>query len=153
MRENNPEQADMRKQTRRLVRRGGDPEVMMDINTTPLIDVMLVLLVMLIITIPIQLHAVNLEMPVGVPPTNLIKPEIVQIDIDEKSLVYWQGLPVSAQELEAKMSELALLPAQPDIHLRPNKDCQYAVFANVLSSTKRKGLSKIAVIGSEQFVQ
>ncbi len=143
----------MRKQTRRLVRRGGDPEVMMDINTTPLIDVMLVLLVMLIITIPIQLHAVNLEMPVGVPPTNLIKPEIVQIDIDEKSLVYWQGLPVSAQELEAKMSELALLPTQPDIHLRPNKDCQYAVFANVLSSTKRKGLSKIAVIGSEQFVK
>jgi biopolymer transport protein ExbD len=143
----------MRKQTRRLVRRGGDPEVMMDINTTPLIDVMLVLLVMLIITIPIQLHAVNLEMPVGVPPTNLIKPEIVQIDIDEKSLVYWQGLPVSAQELEAKMSELALLPVQPDIHLRPNKDCKYAVFANVLSSTKRKGLSKIAVIGSEQFVK
>ena len=143
----------MRKQTRRLVSRGGDPEVMMDINTTPLIDVMLVLLVMLIITIPIQLHAVNLEMPVGVPPTNLIKPEIVQIDIDEKSLVYWQGLPVSAQELEAKMSELALLPTQPDIHLRPNKDCKYAVFANVLSSTKRKGLSKIAVIGSEQFVK
>ena len=143
----------MRKQTRRLVSRGGDPEVMMDINTTPLIDVMLVLLVMLIITIPIQLHAVNLEMPVGVPPTNLIKPEIVQIDIDEKSLVYWQGLPVSAQELEAKMSELALLPVQPDIHLRPNKDCKYAVFANVLSSTKRKGLSKIAVIGSEQFVK
>jgi biopolymer transport protein ExbD len=143
----------MRKQTRRLVRRGGDPEVMMDINTTPLIDVMLVLLVMLIITIPIQLHAVNLDMPVGVPPSNLIKPEIVQIDIDDKSLVYWQGLPVSAQELEAKMSELALLPVQPDIHLRPNKDCQYAVFANVLSSTKRKGLSKIAVIGSEQFVK
>jgi biopolymer transport protein ExbD len=143
----------MRKQTRRLVRRGGDPEVIMDINTTPLIDVMLVLLVMLIITIPIQLHAVNLEMPVGVPPTNLIKPEVVQIDIDEKSLVYWQGLPVSAQDLEAKMSELALRPVQPEIHLRPNKDCQYAVFANVLSSTKRKGLAKIAVIGSEQFVK
>src|SRR5437899_11552500 len=72
----------------------GDPEVMMDINTTPLIDVMLVLLVMLIITIPIQLHAVNLEMPVGTPPSNAIKPEKVQIDIDENSTVYWQGLPV-----------------------------------------------------------
>ena len=79
---------------------GGDPEVMMDINTTPLIDVMLVLLVMLIITIPIQLHAVNLEMPVGTPPTNDIKPEKVQIDIDEKSTVYWQGLPVTAAELD-----------------------------------------------------
>jgi biopolymer transport protein ExbD len=134
-------------------RRGTDPEVMMDINTTPLIDVMLVLLVMLIITIPIQLHAVNLEMPVGTPPENAIKPEKVQIDIDEKSVVYWQGLPVTAQELDQKMSEIGQLPSQPEIHLRPNKDCQYAVFANVLSSSKRKGLTKMAVIGSEQFVK
>jgi len=133
--------------------KGGDPEVMMDINTTPLIDVMLVLLVMLIITIPIQLHAVNLEMPVGIPPDNLVKPEKVQIDIDEKSIVYWQGLPVTAQELDEKMNLVAQLPVQPEIHLRPNKDCQYAVFANVLSTSKRKGLSKIAVIGAEQFVQ
>ncbi len=82
----------------------------MDINTTPLIDVMLVLLVMLIITIPIQLHAVNLEMPVGVPPDSLVKPEKVQIDIDEKSVVYWQGLPVTAQELDEKMSLVAQQP-------------------------------------------
>jgi biopolymer transport protein ExbD len=131
----------------------GDPEVMMDINTTPLIDVMLVLLVMLIITIPIQLHAVNLEMPVGVPPDNAIKPEKVQIDIDDKSIVYWQGLPVSGEELDQKMSLVAQQPVPPEIHLRPNKDCQYAVFANVLSTTKRKGLTKVAVIGAEQFVQ
>ena len=65
----------------------GEPELMMDINTTPLIDVMLVLLVMLIITIPIQLHSVNLEMPVGTPPTNLVKPEKVQIDMN--SLIGW----------------------------------------------------------------
>jgi biopolymer transport protein ExbD len=132
--------------------KGGDPEVMLDINTTPLIDVMLVLLVMLIITIPIQLHAVNLEMPVGIPPDSLAKPEKVQIDIDEKSIVYWQGLPVSAQELDEKMALVAQLPVPPEIHLRPHKDCQYAVFANVLSTSKRKGLSKVAVIGSEQFV-
>ena len=84
-----------------------EPEVLMDINTTPLIDVMLVLLVMLIITIPIQLHSVNLEMPVGTPPVNNIKPEKIQIDIDERSVVYWQGLPVNASELEAKMKALA----------------------------------------------
>jgi biopolymer transport protein ExbD len=131
----------------------GDAEVIMDINTTPLIDVMLVLLVMLIITIPIQLHAVNLEMPVGTPPTQSEPPPKIQIDIDEKSVVYWQGLPVSGAELEAKMAEVALLPQQPEIHLRPNKDCQYNVFANVLSTTKRKGLNKVAVIGSEQFVK
>ncbi len=130
-----------------------EPQVMMEINTTPLIDVMLVLLVMLIITIPIQLHAVNLEMPVGTPPTNLVKPEKVQIDIDEKSLVYWQGLPVTAQELDTNMTAAAAQAVQPEVHLRPNKASQYAVFANVLSSSKRLGLTKIAVIGSEQFVQ
>ena len=131
----------------------GDPEVMMDINTTPLIDVMLVLLVMLIITIPIQLHAVNLEMPVGTPPQNNIQPEKVQIDIDENSTVYWQGLPVSAAELEEKMNVVSAMNPQPEVHIRPNKNCRYAVFANVLSSSKRKGLNKMAVIGHEQFVQ
>jgi biopolymer transport protein ExbD len=126
---------------------------MMEINTTPLIDVMLVLLVMLIITIPIQLHSVNLEMPVGAPPVNMIKPEKVQIDIDRQSLVYWQGLPVDAGALEQKMAEMARLPSQPEVHIRPDKDAQYAVFANVLSSSKRLGLNKIAVIGAEQFVK
>lgn len=130
-----------------------EPEVLMDINTTPLIDVMLVLLVMLIITIPIQLHSVNLEMPVGTPPVNNIKPEKIQIDIDERSVVYWQGLPVNAQELEANMKTLSNAAVQPEVHLRPNKAASYAVFANVLSSTKRIGLTKIAVIGSEQFVK
>ena len=129
------------------------PEVLMEINTTPLIDVMLVLLVMLIITIPIQLHSVNLEMPVGTPPVNNIKPEKIQIDIDEQSVVYWQGLPVNAQELELKMTTLAQAAVQPEVHVRPNKAASYAVFANVLSSTKRLGLNKIAVIGSEQFVK
>ncbi len=130
-----------------------EPEVLMEINTTPLIDVMLVLLVMLIITIPIQLHSVNLEMPVGTPPVNNIKPEKIQIDIDDKSTVYWQGLPVTAQELEFKMIETSRAAVQPEIHVRPNKAASYAVFANVLSSTKRLGLNKIAVIGSEQFVK
>jgi biopolymer transport protein ExbD len=130
-----------------------EPDVMMDINTTPLIDVMLVLLVMLIITIPIQLHAVNLDLPVGTPPTSLIKPEKIQIDIDEKSTVYWQGLPVTGEVLEANMTAIALQNPQPEVHVRPNKDSQYAIFANVLASSKRKGLTKLAVIGSEQFVQ
>ena len=130
-----------------------EPQVMMEINTTPLIDVMLVLLVMLIITIPIQLHAVNLDMPVGAPPTTQIKPQKIQLDIDDKSVIYWQGLPVTAQELEANMRNIAEQAVQPEVHLRPNKASQYAVFANVLSTSKRLGLTKIAVIGSEQFVQ
>lgn len=131
----------------------GEPEVLMDINTTPLIDVMLVLLVMLIITIPIQLHAVNLDMPVGAPPTNNIKPEKIQVDIDENSVVYWQGEAVTAAVLESNMAAIALQATQPEVHIRPNKASKYAVFANVLSTSKRSGLTKMAVIGSEQFVQ
>lgn len=131
----------------------GDPDVMIDINTTPLIDVMLVLLVMLIVTIPIQLHAIKLELPVGAPPTNTVQPQKFQIDVDAKSVVYWQGLAVSGAELETKMADAAQLATQPEIHIRPNKDAKYAVFAHVLSSTKRHGLNKVAVIGSEQFVQ
>ena len=130
-----------------------EPEVMMDINTTPLIDVMLVLLVMLIITIPIQLHSVTLEMPVGAPPTNQVKPEKIQIDIDASGVVYWQGLPVTAQELDEKMQAVSQQSSQAEVHIRPNKDARYAVFANVLSSSRRVGLTKIAVIGAEQFVQ
>jgi len=130
-----------------------EPEVMMEMNTTPLIDVMLVLLVMLIITIPIQLHSIDMDLPVGTPPTNLIKPEKVQIDIDEKSVVYWQGLPVDSAQLEANMSAAGKLPVQPEVHIRPDRNAQYAVFANVLATSKRKGLSKMAVIGSEQFVK
>ena len=131
----------------------GEPEVLMEINTTPLIDVMLVLLVMLIITIPIQLHAVNLDMPVGAPPTNDIKPPKIQIDIDENSVVYWQGEAVDAATLEVNMATISQEAAQPEVHIRPNKASQYAVFANVLSTSKRKGLTKMAVIGSEQFIQ
>src|SRR5574341_1483487 len=111
----------------------GDPDVMVDINTTPLIDVMLVLLIMLIITIPIQLHSVNLNMPVGVPPTNLSKPEIVKIDVDDKSVVYWNGLPTAnADELRAKMQNAAEQAVQPEVHLRPNKLAKYEVVASVL---------------------
>ena len=131
----------------------GDPEVMLDINTTPLIDVMLVLLVMLIITIPIQLHAVKLEMPVGVPPDGMVKPDKVRIGIDGQSIIHWEGLPVSAEELDRRMSLAAQRPVPPEIHVRPDKDARYAAFAKVLSATKRHGLDKVAVIGSEQFAR
>ena len=129
-----------------------EPEVMMEINTTPLIDVMLVLLVMLIITIPIQLHAVNLEMPVGVPPVQE-KVEKIRIDIDADNHLHWNGLAVSMAELDQKMLGIGQLAMQPEVHIRADKDARYAVFANVLAGTKRHGLTKIAVIGAEQFVQ
>ncbi len=125
--------------------------MLMDINTTPLIDVLLVLLVMLIITIPIQLHAINLEMPRGVATPQPDKPEKIRIDIDANSTLYWQGIPISAQELENRMGTLGPQTPQPELHIRPDKSAQYAVFAHVLSTSKRQGLRNIAVIGSEQF--
>jgi biopolymer transport protein ExbD len=131
-----------------------EPEVMMDINTTPLIDVMLVLLVMLIITIPIQLHSVNLNMPVGTPPPKLVEPQVVKIDIDERSTVYWNGMPVQDRnDLEYKMSEAAKSEPQPEIHVRPNKLAKYNAFAEVMVSAQRLGLTKLGVVGGEQFIE
>jgi biopolymer transport protein ExbD len=133
---------------------GKQPEVMIDINTTPLIDVMLVLLVMLIITIPIQLHSVNLNMPTGNPPPPLVLPEVVKLDIDDQSRVYWNGEVVDDRTtLESKMSESAQQQLQPEVHLRPDKDAKYAVVAGVMASAQRLGLTKIGIVGSEQFIE
>ena len=132
---------------------GGEPEVMMDINTTPLIDVMLVLLVMLIITIPIQLHSVDLNLPHGNPPPVLKEPEIVRIDVDFDGTILWNGEVVNDRAtLESKMSEAAAKPEQPEIHLRPNKLVTYDRVAAVLASAQRLGLKKLGIIGNEQFI-
>jgi biopolymer transport protein ExbD len=128
-------------------------EPMMDINTTPLIDVMLVLLIMLIITIPVQLHAVNLNMPTGKPPPNEAKPEVLRIDITAASQVLWNGEALAAHaELEHRMHAEAAKPTQPEVHLRPDRKARYEVVAGVLASAQRIGLSKIGVVGSEQFI-
>ena len=132
---------------------GKDPEVMMDINTTPLIDVMLVLLVMLIITIPIQLHSVNLNMPTGNPPPPPVLPEVVKIDIDGSGITYWNGEVVPTRaELEDKLAAAANQQVQPELHLRPDKGAKYEIVAGVMASSQRLGLTKIGIIGSEQFV-
>ncbi|MFO1312207.1 MAG: biopolymer transporter ExbD [Burkholderiales bacterium] len=130
-----------------------DPDVMIEINTTPLIDVMLVLLVMLIITLPIQLHSVNLNMPVGNPPPPLVKPEVVKLDIDPSSVVYWNGeaMPDRAT-LESKIYAAAQQAVQPEVHLRPDKGAKYAIVAGVMASAQRLGLTKIGIVGSEQFI-
>jgi biopolymer transport protein ExbD len=132
----------------------GDPEVMIDINTTPLIDVMLVLLVMLIITIPIQLHSVNLNLPTGNPPPPLVKPEIVKIDIDAGGVTYWNGEVVPDRAaLEDKLRNAAAQAVQPELHLRPDKAAKYDIVAAVMVSSQRLGLTRIGIVGSEQFVE
>jgi biopolymer transport protein ExbD len=133
---------------------GAEPDVMIDINTTPLIDVMLVLLVMLIITIPIQLHSVNLNMPVGTPPPPIEQPQVVTIDVDFDGTIYWNGDMIpSKPALEERMVAAAALPVQPEIHLRPNKLAEYKDVASVMASAQRLGLVKLGLVGNEQFVR
>jgi biopolymer transport protein ExbD len=131
-----------------------EPEVMMEINTTPLIDVMLVLLILLIITIPIQLHSVNLNMPIGNPPPPLEKPVVVTIDVDFDGTIFWDGEIVKDRAaLEAKLAEAAAQPVQPEVHLRPNKLAEYKEVAMVMASAQRLGVTKLGLVGNEQFVR
>jgi len=131
-----------------------DPDVMVDINTTPLIDVMLVLLIMLIITIPIQTHAVKLNMPIGTPPPPLVPPEVVTIEVDFDGTLIWNGRVVpDRQELEARLRAAAEMPVQPEVHLRPYKLVKYESVAMVMASAQRLGLKKIGLIGNEQFLR
>jgi biopolymer transport protein ExbD len=132
---------------------GGEPDVLIDINTTPLIDVMLVLLVMLIITIPIQLHSVSLNMPSGTPPPSLIKPEIVKVDIDPTNQMFWNGELTDLPGLQEKFKNAATAEPQPEVHIRPDKGARYDVVAAVLASAQRNGVTKMGIVGSEQFIE
>jgi biopolymer transport protein ExbD len=133
---------------------GAEPDVMVDINTTPLIDVMLVLLIMLIITIPIQLHSVNLNMPAGNPPPPAHEPVVVTIDIDFDGTVLWNGEALADRAaLENKLAQTAAIPDQPEVHIRPNKLVEYKSVATVLASAQRLGVTKLGMVGNEQFVK
>ncbi len=131
----------------------GDPDVMVDINTTPLIDVMLVLLIMLIITIPIQTHAVKLNMPVGNPPPPTEPPVVISLEVDFDGTIIWNGDTVPDRAtLDEKFVNAAAAPVQPEFHLRPNKIVQYKFVAGVMASAQSHGITKIGLVGAEQFV-
>jgi biopolymer transport protein ExbD len=129
-----------------------DAEMMVDINTTPLVDVLLVLLVMLIITIPIQLHSVNLEMPSTNAPPPPAEPQIVQLEITPAGEFTWNGDKLAGRdELEQKLRDAAAQADPPEIHLRPDGRAKYEVVAAALATAQRLGLQKIGLVGSEQF--
>ena len=130
-----------------------DPDVMIDINTTPLIDVMLVLIIMLIITIPVQTHAVKLNMPVGNPPPPLTPPEVITLEVDFDGTILWNGEIIASRDaLDSRFTAAAQMPDQPEFHLRPNKLVTYKHVAGVMASAQRNGITKIGLIGAEQFL-
>jgi biopolymer transport protein ExbD len=133
---------------------GNEPEVMLEMNTTPLIDVMLVLIIMLIITIPVQLHAVNLDLPskaTTVPPT---PPEVVLVVVRPDGQVLWNGeLLADPAMLDVRLAALAQKNSKPELHLRPDAAAPYGAVARVLAAAQRLNVSKLGLVGQEQFAR
>jgi biopolymer transport protein ExbD len=126
-----------------------DPDPIVDINTTPLVDVLLVLLVMLIITIPIQLHAVDIEMPGKSAPPPQAPPVVVQLQVQPAGRYTWNGeLLADRAALEVKLRDAAQQAEQPEIHLQPHPQAKYDSVAAALSSAQRLGLQKIGVVSA-----
>ncbi len=132
-----------------------EPGLMLDINTTPLIDVLLVLLVMLIITIPVQLHAVKMALPTTSGAASPANGDVIAVEIDAQSNILWQGQVVTDVQLDERLAQLATQAEtqkiQPQIQIRSDKAAAYGVFVQVLASTRRHGLSRVAVLGAEVF--
>lgn len=133
---------------------GAEDDPMMEINTTPLIDVLLVLLVMLIITIPLQTHAIKLDMPQAVTlEKEPDKPTVVQLIVEADGTVLWNGETLMTEEaIETRMLDAAVAEPEPEIHLRPDRNVEYDYVARVLSAAQRNGLTKIGFVGNEQYI-
>jgi biopolymer transport protein ExbD len=125
-------------------------EPMMDINTTPLIDVMLVLLIMFIITIPMQTHAVKVDSPVGPPPRHS-PPTRNEIAITSTNQVLWNGTPVDLGTLRRYLDQSQTLDPIPELQLRPASDARYETVDSVLAVTKRAHVARMGFVGNEAY--
>jgi biopolymer transport protein ExbD len=133
-----------------------EDEGIVDINTTPLIDVMLVLLIMLIITIPLQTQSVSIDLPQGTPPPQTIEVPVVTLVIDFDNSVTWNGEPVQSEDdLQARMRQIAIGPEEtrPEFHVQPNRLANYKTVIHVMADAQRLGVTKLGITGQEQFVQ
>ena len=130
-----------------------DGEVMVEMNTTPLIDVMLVLLVLLIVTLPIQTHAVKLDMPApnAKPPT--VIPETVELGVDFDGTITWNGTAVDRATMDSYFADIGKKPAdaQDEIHVNPNRLAKYDAVAKVLADAQRLGATHIGFTGIDQY--
>jgi biopolymer transport protein ExbD len=133
------------------VKEDGSP--MMEMNMTPLIDVLLVLLIMFIITIPIQTHAVKVDLPVNSPnpPQNPINPEKNKISIDPAGVVAWNGAPVDEVTLRQYLDQTAGMTPEPELHFQPDPQARYEVVDRTLAVIKRSSITKLGFIGNEQY--
>lgn len=130
-----------------------DDTPILDINTTPLIDVMLVLLIMLIITIPLQTHAVKLDLPVQTSDLPPVPPQTVSVDLAADGTVLWNGeLLLDRDQLIQRLMAQASLPVQPELHVRPHPDAPYASVAMVLAATQRAGITKLGIVSTGEDV-
>ncbi len=126
-------------------------DLMMEINTTPLIDVMLVLLTLLILTLPIQTHAVKLDMPRADNPPPLIPPQVVTLTVDFDGSIYWDGTLVDRPTMDAYFKQSLDQEPQPEIHIDANPLAKYDVVAMVLGDAQRLGVTKIGFSGIDQY--
>ncbi|MFK0378683.1 ExbD/TolR family protein [Pandoraea sp. NPDC090278] len=133
---------------------GENSDIMVEINTTPLIDVMLVLLIMLILTIPIQTHAVKLDMPTPSNATPPAPPLVVQVDVDASGVVAWDGSPLADRaQLETHLTEAATSTPPTELHLRADAQAPYRAVAMVMASAQKLGVTRIGLVGNERFAQ
>lgn len=132
---------------------GGEAEPMMDINTTPLIDVMLVLLIMFIITIPVQTHAVKLDLPQSLP--NQTPPPVDPIKnvlrIDSAGVIFWNGTPINQATLKSYLRQTTQMDPEPELHLEPDPNARYVVVDQVLAIAKQSQVSKMGFVGNERY--
>ena len=127
-----------------------EPEVLTEMNTTPLIDVMLVLLVMLIITIPIQSHAVKLDLLSAKPPPVVLPPPVIDLAIGADGAMLWNSLPMSGRaDLDARIRAGAAQSPQPEVHVRPDRLTAYKYVAEVMADSQRLGLDTIGIVDSQ----
>ena len=125
-----------------------DGEPMVEMNTTPLIDVMLVLLIMFIITIPIQTHAVKIDLPQNAPPSDsVIDPVKNKVAIDAGGVITWNGSPIDLLTLRQYLR----LPVEPELQFQPDAQTRYVVVDSVLAEIKRAGVTKLGFVGNEQY--
>ena len=124
---------------------------MMDINTTPLIDVMLVLLIMFIITIPMQTHSVKLDTPAGSPPRQLPKPIKNEIVVTESDRVLWNGAPVDLLTLRQYLDQSQTLDPLPELQIHPASNARYELVDKVLTVAKRANVTKMGFVGNEAY--